>query len=206
MYSGIIHGHYPITVVKRQPGLLTFAVEFPPSLIENLKLGASVAIDGVCQTVSKIAGQQVFFDAMQETLDKTTLGYLQLQDSVNVERSLRYGDENGGHELSGHVDGRLSIVDIEQLEHNHILTLQVPPNYRKYIFNKGFLAIHGASLTVSDYQPLEGLFKVYLTPETLRLTNLGHFKKGDELNFEIDRRSQVIVDTVENYLSQRPAA
>lgn len=204
MYSGIIHGHYPITAVKHRPGLFTFAVELPAPLVKDLKLGASVAIDGVCQTVSKIDGQQVFFDAMQETLDKTTLGSLHLQDSVNVERSLRYGDENGGHELSGHVDGRLTIIDIEQLENNYILTLQVPPNYRKYVFNKGFLAIHGASLTVSDYQPTEGLFKVYLIPETLRLTNLGRFKEGDELNFEIDRRTQVIVDTVENYLSQRP--
>lgn len=204
MYSGIIHGHYPITAVKHRPGLFTFAVELPAPLVKDLKLGASVAIDGVCQTVSKIDGQQVFFDAMQETLDKTTLGSLHLQDSVNVERSLRYGDENGGHELSGHVDGRLTIIDIEQLENNYILTLQVPPNYRKYVFNKGFLAIHGASLTVSDYQPTEGLFKVYLIPETLRLTNLGCFKEGDELNFEIDRRTQVIVDTVENYLSQRP--
>lgn len=203
MYSGIIQGHYPITAVKHQPGLLTFAVEFPPSLMQNLKLGASVAIDGVCQTVAKIDGQQVFFDAMQETLDKTTLGNLHEQDSVNVERSLRYGDENGGHELSGHVDGRLTIIDIERLEHNYILTLQAPENYRKYIFNKGFLAIHGASLTVSDYQPKQGLFKVYLIPETLRLTNLEHFSKGDELNFEIDRRTQVIVDTVENYLSKR---
>lgn len=206
MYSGIIHGHYPVAQVEHQPGLTSFAVTLPEELRHDLKLGASVAIDGVCQTVREISGEQIWFDAMQETLDKTTLGSLKAGQLVNVERSLRHGDENGGHEISGHVDSRMTLTGIEQTETNYVLSLQVPPAYRKYIFNKGFLAVHGASLTVSDWDREQGTFRVYLIPETLRLTNFSQFKVGDQLNFEIDRRTQVIVDTVEQYLAQNNVA
>ncbi|MFM2484570.1 riboflavin synthase subunit alpha [Celerinatantimonas yamalensis] len=202
MYSGIIDGHYPVCEINNQPGLLSFDVLFPESLLGGLQLGASVAIDGVCQTVSRIQGQQIGFDAMQETLDKTTLGQLSLGETVNVERSLRHGDENGGHELSGHIDGQLTIINVEHRPNNHIITLEVPSTFRRYVFNKGFLAVHGASLTVSDWDIATGQFNIYLIPETLRLTNLGQFKQGDSLNFEVERRTQVIVDTVERYLRE----
>ncbi|MFM2483065.1 riboflavin synthase subunit alpha [Celerinatantimonas sp. YJH-8] len=204
MYSGIIQGHYPVTQIQQRPGLMSFAVRFPNDLMQSLRQGASIAVDGVCQTVRLIDESEIWFDAMQETLDKTTLSQLQVGQYVNIERSLHYGDENGGHELSGHIDGTLTITQITNSEHNYVMTLEVPKNFRNYVFNKGFLAIHGASLTVSDWNVSEGTFKIYLIPETLRLTNLRQFKTGDQLNFEVDRRTQVIVDTVERYLAQHP--
>ncbi|CAG8998609.1 MAG: Riboflavin synthase [Candidatus Celerinatantimonas neptuna] len=202
MYSGIIHGSYPVTEIRRQPNLLSFSVNLPEELINDLHLGASIAVDGVCQTVRTIDGSHIWFDAMQETLDKTTLNTLKIGQKINIERSLRYHEENGGHEISGHVDGKLTVIHVEQTCNNHIITLKVPSEFRKYVFNKGFLAIHGASLTVSNWDIKNGTFKIYLIPETLRLTNLGEFHPHDQLNFEIERRTQTIVDTVERYLSE----
>lgn len=202
MYSGIIYGSYPVTEINRQPNLLSFAVDLPEELLNHLKLGASIAVDGICQTVRTIDGQRIWFDAMQETLAKTTLNTLKIGQKVNIERSLRYHDENGGHEISGHIDGTLEVIQVNQTDNNHIMTLQVPQNFRKYVFNKGFLAIHGASLTVSDWNAQHGTFKIYLIPETLRLTNLGEYQPHDHLNFEIEKRTQTIVDTIERYLSE----
>lgn len=205
MYTGIIQGAAEVTRAEHKPDFLSYAVRLDPPLREGLERGASVAIDGVCQTVCEIDGAEVWFDAMAETLRKTTLGTLKAGDRVNVERSLRAGEENGGHEISGHVDGALEIARIERNGDNCIFTLRYPAAFGGYIFEKGFLAIHGASLTVSDLDRIANTFRVYLIPETLRLTNLGGMREGDRLNFEIDRRTQVIVETVKSFLESNLA-
>ncbi|TAJ93671.1 MAG: riboflavin synthase subunit alpha [Gammaproteobacteria bacterium] len=205
MYTGIIQGTAEVTHAEHKADFLSYAVRLDPALGEGLELGASVAIDGICQTVREIDGAEVWFDAMAETLRKTTLGTLKTGDWVNIERSLRAGAENGGHEISGHVDGTLEILRIERTGDNCIFTLRYPAACGGYIFEKGFLAIHGASLTVSDLDRTASTFRVYLIPETLRLTNLGGMRADDRLNFEIDRRTQVIVDTVKSFLESNMA-
>ncbi|HLB29888.1 MAG TPA: riboflavin synthase subunit alpha [Gammaproteobacteria bacterium] len=200
MYTGIIQGTCEVMALDRKPDFLSYAVRLDDGLLNELERGASVSIDGICQTVREIRGRVVWFDAMEETLKKTTLSALATGDRVNVERSIRAGQENGGHEISGHVDGTLVISGIQRTGENCIFTLRFPEAYRAYIFEKGFLAIHGASLTVSDLDRDSCTFRVYLIPETLRLTNLGRMREGDRLNFEIDRRTQVIVDTVQDFL------
>lgn len=202
MFTGIVQEKCKVIDLTSKKDFLSYAVEFDQPLLEDLQQGASVAIDGVCQTVRHIDNNKIWFDAMAETLDKTTLTHLQKGDLVNVERSTKIGQENGGHEVSGHVDGVLEIVAIHQSENNLAFTFKVPEAYLKYIFNKGFLSIQGASLTVSNLNKSERTFQVFLIPETLRLTNLGTKKVGDQLNFEIDRRTQAIVDTVITYLSE----
>jgi riboflavin synthase len=146
---------------------MSFAVQFPPHLLEDLEPGNSVNIDGVCQTVVAVDGDNVWFDAMVETLRRTTLGQLEQGDDVNVERSARVGQENGGHEIAGHVDGMLEIVNKWQDEDNTYFTFRVPEAYRRYVFDKGFLSVHGCSLTVTNFDKTEGTFEVYLIPETL---------------------------------------
>lgn len=202
MYSGIIQGVCPVVALDRKPGLLSFTVDLPSALLEGLEPGDSVAVDGVCQTVASIQDAKVWFDAMQETLGRTTLDRLAEGSRVNIERSLKVGDENGGHEIAGHVDGRLQVVNVEASDNNLVLTFEIPAAYRPYVFDKGFLAIHGASLTVSNLDRHSGHFQVFLIPETLRRTNLGALQAGDEVNFEIDRRTQVIVDTTRACLEQ----
>jgi riboflavin synthase len=205
MYTGIVQGAFEAVEVHRKPDFMSFAVQFPPELLEDLGPGASVNIDGVCQTVVKVDGNRVWFDSMIETLRRTTLGQLGQGNKVNVERSARVGQENGGHEIAGHVDGMLEIIEQHESEDNLFLTFRVPETYRRYIFDKGFLSVHGCSLTVSDFDREAGTFHVYLIPETLRLTNLGTKKVGDSVNFEIDRRTQAVVDTVIGYLDDNLA-
>jgi len=205
MFTGIVQGTREVVDLERRQDFLRFAVRIGPELGGELEPGASVAIDGVCQTVTRIDGEAAWFDAMEETLRVTTLVDLRKGDWVNVERSLRAGQEVGGHEVSGHVDGTLEIVAMQRSADNCVFTLRYPEDYNRYIFNKGFLGVHGASLTVSDLDRPNCTFKVYLIPETLRLTNLGARQAGDRLNFEIDRRTQAIVDTVQAFLEENLA-
>ncbi len=197
MFTGIVQGAFPVREIVRKDRALSYAVELPESLRADLKLGASVAIDGVCQTVARLQGSLAHFDANDETLRVTTLGSLADGSLAHVERSARQGDENGGHVLSGHVDGTVEIVGVERTTENLALTFRVPAELSRYVFNKGFIALHGASLTVNRWDEASQTFRVHLIPETIRLTTFGEKKTGDRVNLEIDRQTQVIVDTID---------
>ena len=203
MYTGIVQSAVEVTRVAAQPGLKSFSVELPADVVEDLEIGASVAVDGVCVTVTAIDGRDVAFDAIQETQERTTLGGIEAGSRVNVERSAKAGAEVGGHEISGHVDGTVRIVDIERHDNNCILTFGAPPEYMKYVFPKGFIALNGCSLTVVDVDREASTFTVHLIPETLRVTTFGEKRTGDDINFEIERKTQVIVDTVRDFLHQQ---
>lgn len=197
MFTGIVTGTFPIVSLTRKPGLATFAVELDPPHAADLKPGASVSLDGVCMTVTKVDGTRAWFDAAAETLARTTLGAAAEGRRLNVERSARAGVEIGGHPISGHVDATAEIVAIERPENNCVITFAVPRAYARYVFNKGFIALNGCSLTVCDLDKATGQFRVFLIPETLRLTTFGAAKPGDRVNFEIDRQTQIIVDTIQ---------
>ncbi len=197
MYTGIVQGAFPVRAIVRKENAISFAVELPEELRGGLKRGASVSIDGVCQTVTRLEGPLVHFDASDETLRVTTLGSLALGALAHIERSARQGDENGGHAMAGHVDGTAEVVGVERSAENLALVLRVPIELSRYVFNKGFIALHGASLTVSGWDEVTRTFRVHLIPETLRLTTFGDKKVGDRLNLEIDRQTQVIVDTID---------
>ena len=201
MYSGITSGLFEVTSIEKKPGFMTYSVRFNAALLDKLKVGASVSIDGVCQTVVSIIDHDVAFNAIQDTLDRTTLSQLQLGSKVSVERSLNYGDEVGGHEVAGHVIGRGTVHAVRSTENNWDLIIQCPPEWMKYIFTKGFIAVDGSSLTVDQADP-KGFFTFHLIPETLRLTNFGHKRLGDLVNIELDHRTQTIVATVERVLAE----
>ncbi|HIF99957.1 MAG TPA: riboflavin synthase subunit alpha [Myxococcales bacterium] len=202
MFTGIVQGTYGVTSVHRELDLLTYAVDLDAERVDGLEIGASVSIDGVCQTVVSIEGHRVSFDAIRETLDRTTLGALQAGDQVAVERSARVGDEVGGHDVSGHVIGQGEVVLARKEGHVCVLGIGVPPSWMKYVLNKGFIAVDGSSLTVCD-ATADGSFAVHLIPETLRLTRLGQKRLGDRLNIELDPRTVAIVDTVERVMEER---
>ncbi|GAB3377234.1 riboflavin synthase subunit alpha [Spongiibacter taiwanensis] len=203
MYTGIVAGAFPISRLERKPGLLSFAVALSPALREDLAIGASVGLDGVCMTVTQVEGDQVAFDAMQQTLSLTTLGGLREGDLVNVERSAKQGAEIGGHLISGHIDATGELRERVVSENNLSLVFSVPQSLLKYCFTKGFIGLHGCSLTLADVDKAAATLTVCLIPETLRRTNLGHLKEGDRVNLEVDRQTQVIVDTVERVLAER---
>ena len=201
MFTGIVKGLFEVSHVQKLPGMVKYSVSLPRSLINGLLIGASVSVDGVCQTVVKIDDEHVWFDAIQETLDRTTLQELKVGAKVNIERSARISDEIGGHLISGHVFGKAKIARIQKWENNQKVTFQCDSSWTKYFFSKGYIAIDGASLTLVDVDPM-GSFSVDLIPETLRITTLGIKKEGDWVNIELDSQTQAIVDTVERVMAR----
>ncbi len=208
MFTGIVQGLAHIVSLSDRTGLRTFTLAFPDGFCEGLEIGASVACNGVCLTVTRVdgAGGQADFDVMQQSLHVTTLGGLQIGHAVNVERAARDGAEIGGHPLSGHVDFQARLQSLRRPENNHVMRLAVPAPWMRYIFAKGYIAVDGASLTVADAGRLpdgSGWFEVWLIPETLRLTTFGSKTVGDAFNIEIERQTQVFVDTVRAALAER---
>lgn len=201
VFTGIAEACAPVARITHAEGLTTFALEFPSQeLVAGLATGASVAVDGVCLTVTRVEGTLVQFDAMAETLGKTTLGALTAGARVNVERSARFGSEIGGHLVSGHVTGTAEIVAVDTPPNNHVVTFRLPAAWMKYVFPKGFIALDGISLTVVDVHRDRGELTVWFIPETLRRTTFGWKRTGDRVNVEIERQTQALVDTVEDIL------
>lgn len=203
MFTGIVQGIARIATLSDKPGLRTFKLDFPEGFCKNLEIGASVAVDGVCLTVTALPDDHsAEFDVMQQSLTITTLGSYQQDGRVNVERAARDGAEIGGHPLSGHIDFTATIAAIRELENNYVIRIAVTPEWLRYIFAKGYIAINGASLTVAEVNREEGWFEVWLIPETLRMTVFAEKKTGAALNIEIERATQVVVDTVRAMLTE----
>jgi riboflavin synthase len=209
MFTGIVQGVARVERLDDRRGLRTLRLAFPPGFDAGLQTGASVAVDGVCLTVRACHDGGAEFDAMQQTLGLTTLGALQVGSRVNVERAAKEGAEVGGHVLSGHVDFQARIAAVRRPENNHVLRVAVPAPWMRYVFAKGYIAVDGASLTVAEAERApdgSGAFEVWLIPETLRLTTFGAKREGDALNIEIERQTQVIVDTVRAAVDERLGA
>lgn len=202
MFTGIVQGVATVKKIQDQTGLRTIQLAFPEGFDHQLQIGASVATDGVCLTVTKLFENAAEFDIMQQTLAITTLGRYAENVQVNVERAAKDGAEIGGHPLSGHVDFVAHLAQIRQLENNYVMRIAVPQDWMRYIFAKGYIAINGASLTIAEANREECWFEVWLIPETLRMTVFGQKQVGDTLNIEIERQTQVVVDTVRNMLQE----
>lgn len=203
MFTGIVQAVATIAAIEDRPGLRTFTMAFPSGFTEGLEIGASVAHDGVCLTVTELAPDTAKFDVMQQSLALTTLGRFAVGDRLNVERAAKDGAEIGGHPLSGHVDGLATVLSVRQPENNHVLRIGVPKALTRYVFAKGYIAVNGASLTIAEADRNEGWFEVWLIPETLRMTTFGDKGPGAQLNLEIERSTQVIVDTVRDVVEDR---
>lgn len=196
MFTGIVKGLFKVHSIEHFSGLCRLSIAMTPAFVESLEMGASVSINGVCLTVVKQEGCIIHFDLIQETLDRTNLADLSVGELVNVERSARFGDEIGGHLLSGHVTGQATIHTIDNPTNNHVVTLQAPPNTIKYFFQKGYIALDGVSLTLVDVNRQDNTFSVHLIPETLRQTTFGFKKAGSKVNVEIDSQTQILVDSL----------
>jgi len=204
MFTGIVQAVATVSVLVDKPGLRSFTLAFPRGFCDGLEIGASVSVDGVCLTVTELVGEDAAnFDVMQQSLSLTTLDTLKVGSRINVERAARDGAEIGGHPLSGHVDFQAVLASVRNPENNHVMRIAVPSPWMRYIFPKGYIAINGASLTVSDASRAEGWFEVWLIPETLRMTTFGEKAVGAALNIEIERGTQVVVDTIRATVEER---
>jgi riboflavin synthase len=192
MFTGIISDLGEITEVhEKAEGLrrLTVACGYDPDTID---IGASIACSGICLTVVERGrtGNRTSFaaDAAAETLRVTTAGSWRHGTKLNLERSLRLGDELGGHMVSGHVDGIAELISRDDFLDSAELTLRVPPELARFIAQKGSVALDGISLTVNK---VEGdTFSVLIIPHTLKVTTLGAARPGTRLNIEVDQMAR----------------
>jgi riboflavin synthase len=198
MFTGIVQGKGTIVSIEKGNEITTLQIQVPTT--EGLQIGASISIDGVCLTATEFSNNIVSFDVIPETLKKTTLGQLEQGHFVNVERSLRYGDEVGGHLLSGHIIGRGLVRKADNVGDGAQYSIIAPPDVRKYIVSKGYVGIDGISLTIGDVS--DDYFDLHLIPETLRLTTIGDKQVGDAVNLEIDSTTMMIVETVERVIKE----
>ena len=204
MFTGIVQATATIAAIRDQSGLRTFTLDFSPGFCDALAIGASVSVDGVCLTVTElVSSTSAAFDVMLQSLNVTTLGSYTQGAKVNVERAAKDGAEIGGHPLSGHIDFAATLASVRTPdETNMVWRIAVPEPFRRYIFAKGYIALHGASLTVSEVNRAEGWFEVWLIPETRRATVFEGKQEGDLLNVEIERSTQVMVDSVRDAVSE----
>ena len=195
MFTGIVSGVASIQSVEDKGRFWAISMDLG-RFNEGLEIGASVSLDGVCLTVVSIDENIVHFDIIKETLNRTTLGNIKSGDNVNVERSLKVGDELGGHILSGHVLTTAKILERVENEGSIDLLVENKEEFSDYILQKGYVAIDGMSLTIG--RVTEDYFSLHIIPETLRVTTIKSKSEGDRVNIEIDSRTQAIVDTIRN--------
>ena len=200
MFTGIVQGMGQIAGIDTVGGICHLTVDLGPHA-EGLQTGASVANNGTCLTVSDIDGSLVRFDVIAETMQMTNLRDLSVGDPVNIERSLRFGDELGGHVLSGHVSGTVTVREIIADGDNRTMWFDVDASLMPYLLWKGWVALDGASLTISGVDRGAHRIAVSLIPETLERTTLGRTSVGDSVNIEIDAHTQAIVHTVQDLLA-----
>ena len=162
---------------------------------KGIDLGASIMVNGVCLTV--VARDEDWFEveAGPETLQITTANSWKTNKKVNLERSLKVGDELGGHLVSGHVDGIAEVVSREDFDQSSRITLRAPDTLARYIAKKGSVALDGISLTVNEVKGSE--FSVHLIPHTLQVTNWNGLKAGDRVNLEVDQLARYVARLAE---------
>jgi riboflavin synthase len=203
MFTGIVAELGEVAGVEHHGGAARLTIR---GSTEGVDLGESIAVNGVCLTVTGILDGTFTADVMGETLSRSTLGALTAGAPVNLERSARLADRIGGHLVQGHVDATATIISRTPAEHWDQVRIGLPGRIARYLVEKGSIAVDGISLTVSalslaantDGQSADGWFEVCLIPETLKRTTLGTRKPGDAVNLEVD----VIAKYVERLLAQ----
>ena len=196
VFTGIVEGTGIVSKIIRKENLSSIIIQTSSEFNKGIQVGASVCVDGVCLTVTNINLDSLEFDVIIETLKVTTFGDIRTNSVVNIERSMKLGDEIGGHMISGHVFDTVTIKDINKPKNNYILTLKCNSRLQKYIFSKGYISLNGISLTIGEVDKINNTFTVYLIPETLRLTNIIHKIVGDSINIEIETQTRNTVDTI----------
>jgi riboflavin synthase len=166
-----------------------------PVVVDGARAGDSIAVNGVCLTVVEVAGDAFTADVMQETLDRTALGRCERGSPVNLERAVTPQTRLGGHLVQGHVDGTGRVTAREPGDRWEVVRVSLPEPLRRYVAEKGSIAVDGVSLTVVSVD--DDAFTVSLIPETLARTTLGTRRVGDEVNLEVD----VVAKYVERLLA-----
>ncbi len=182
MFTGIIAAVGAVREVKPTGGGICVTIDTGALELADVKIGDSIAVNGVCLTAVMLAAPQLDFEVSRETLD-CTIGFAPAS-RVNLEKSLRLADRLGGHLVSGHVDGVGTVARFEAVGDNRLLKVDTPRELAKYIARKGSIAVNGVSLTVNAVNGSG--FEVNLIPHTLQATNLNSLVAGAKVNLEVD--------------------
>jgi len=200
MYTGIVQGLEKIVDIQQGDHFTTLHISNENHFFNDIFIGASVAVDGTCLTATHYDPIQniVSFDVGEVSNTLTTLQFLKIGDEVNIERSIKAGMENGGHNLFGHIEGMATIKELIHTGETIHIDLIIPEDNIKYFFKKGFIGLQGCSLTVNRVDRKTNEISIDLIPETLRLTTFKNAQVGDKLNYEIDQMTRTMVDTLES--------
>lgn len=198
MFTGIVETKGTVAGIEHIGDSAVLTIE-GPLVLSDAHHGDSIAVNGVCLTVTEFDDEKFTVDVMKESLDRTSLGALNEGSAINLERAMSASSRFGGHMVQGHVDGTTRITSIEPGERWTIVRFDLPPSLAPYIVEKGSITLNGVSLTVASREPSS--FSVSLIPTTLELTTFGHAQVGDVINVEVD----VIAKYVEAMLAAREA-
>ncbi|MDP4094610.1 MAG: riboflavin synthase [Bacillota bacterium] len=194
MFTGIIEEMGKVKSIIPGPNSIKLYIECR-HILQDVKIGDSIAVNGICLTVTDMGERWFCADVMPETIRKTNLGTLKISGRVNLERTLRLSDRLGGHLVNGHIDGTGTIISTQQEDNALWLTIETSPEILRYIILKGSVALDGTSLTIADADKKS--FKVSLIPMTRELTVLGIKNAGDSVNIECDVIGKYVEKLVE---------
>ncbi len=189
MFTGIIEAQGTLSEVHRSQKLRTLGIKVP-AIFSRLKIGASVAVNGVCLTVVKRRGRIVFFNLVSETRKKSNLGDLGIGDFVNLERPLKSGARIEGHLVLGHVDGRGQVRKIITGGHEKSFLIRFPKRLERSLVEKGSIAVDGVSLTLGKV--VGNSFWIHCIPHTLKNTTLSRYRVNAKVNLETDLLAKMV--------------
>ena len=197
MFTGLIAELGEVTAITKGETSAVFTIN-SPALISEIKLGDSVAVNGVCLTATSLSSTGFTADVMVQTLSLTSLAEIKVGSPVNLELAAQLNARMGGHMVQGHVDGVATVVGLTPGEKWAQFDIKVPEHLIKYIVNQGSICLDGVSLTVGEISDANNQLTVWLIPETLERTNLSSKKPGDLINIEVD----VLAKYVERLLAK----
>lgn len=201
MFSGIVQTVGKIESIKDKNNIKTIRIETHGDYLKDIAIGQSVSVDGVCLSLVKKINEYCEFEAVEETINRTTLGSYMQGTKVNLEKSLKFGDTVGGHFVSGHIHTRGRIVEVELVGESKNILVEIEEKWIKYLTEKGYISVNGASITIGKVS--KNTFYVHLIPETLKTTNLDELIYDNYVNLEFDQATIAIVDTTERLINQK---
>ena len=191
MFSGIVQTVGKIESIKDKNHIKTIRIETHGDYLEDIAIGQSVSVDGVCLSLVKKNNEYCEFEAVEETINRTTLGSYKQGTKVNLEKSLKFGDTVGGHFVSGHIHTRGRIVEVELVGESKNILVEIEEKWIKYLTEKGYISVNGASITIGKVS--KNTFCVHLIPETLKTTNLDELIYDNYVNLEFDILGAVLL-------------
>ena len=201
MFSGIVQTVGKIESIKDKNNIKTIRIETHGDYLKDIAIGQSVSVDGVCLSLVKKNKEYCEFEAVEETINRTTLGSYKQGTKVNLEKSLKFGDTVGGHFVSGHIHTKGRIVEVELIGESKNILVEIEEKWIKYFTEKGYISVNGASITIGKVS--KNTFYIHLIPETLKTTNLDELIYDNYVNLEFDQATIAIVDTTERLINQK---